>query len=89
MCPIFDGSMLTDFEKYEKITHRTIQFWVPLFKLFYLELLGYTCRLYMSLAVVEAAKKWGQLASSLVFMGGYFSPDIIIATLRPLLLLWQ
>ena len=41
MCPIFDGSVLTDFEKYEKITwlaliwtYRTIQFWVPIFKLF-------------------------------------------------------
>ena len=46
MCPIFDGSVLTDFEKYEKITwlpvmwtYRTIQFWVPFLKMFYPEIL--------------------------------------------------
>ena len=46
MFPIFDSSVLTDFEKYEKITwlplmwtYVTIQFWVPIFKLFYPELL--------------------------------------------------
>ena len=46
MCPIFEGSVLTDFEKYEKITwlpvmwtYRTIQFWVPIMKMFYPEIL--------------------------------------------------
>ena len=46
MCPIFDGSVLTDFEKYEKITwlpvmwtYRTIQFWVPNMEMVYPEIL--------------------------------------------------
>ena len=46
MFRIFDRSVLTDFEKYEKITwlpvmwtYRTIQFWVPPTKIFYPEIL--------------------------------------------------
>jgi hypothetical protein len=48
MCPIFDGSVLNDFEKYEKITwlpvmwtYWTIQFWVPPMEMFYSEILYY------------------------------------------------
>ena len=46
MCLSYNGSMLTGFEKYEKITwlpvmwtYRTIQFWVPIMEMFYPEIL--------------------------------------------------